>query len=547
MRVFGYQVLARTLQEQGFDTLFYLMGGPMLSAERAWIDAGMRAIDVRHEESAAMMAHAYARVARRPGLCMAASGPGTANLVPGIANAMVDGAPVLAVGGSAAISDRGRGGFQEIDQLALMRPVTKWAEQAHDPRRVPELVATALRHATSGAPGPVYLDMPADILYQSVAETDVRWTAETPLLPRVRPRADAAAIDAAVRLLASVERPIVVSGSGVLWSDAAPALQRFVEAAGVPLYTTPQGRGAIAEDHALCPIFARSVAFAEADLIVVVGTRLNWVIGHAQPPRFRADSRMIQVDIDPAEIGHNRSADVALCGDAAAVLEQLLVASAGAISPSRYARWVERLRSVHERKASQQDAATSLDTTPIHPLRLCREVRGVLERDAVLVVDGHEILNFARQSIPTHVLGHRLNSGPFGHMGVGLPYALGARVAAGPDSQVIALVGDGSLGLSAMELDTAARHGLDVVVVVSNNGGWTSATLDKPGRDLGFTRFDLIAEALGCQGECVEQPQDIGPALQRALASPRPALVNVATDPAAHSQTVGFARYEAMA
>jgi acetolactate synthase-1/2/3 large subunit len=256
---------------------------------------------------------------------------------------------------------------------------------------------------------------------------------------------------------------------------------------------------------------------------------------------------MIQVDIDPAEIGHNRSADVALCGDAAAVLEQLLVASAGAISPSRYARWVERLRSVHERKASQQDAATSLDTTPIHPLRLCREVRGVLERDAVLVVDGHEILNFARQSIPTHVLGHRLNSGPFGHMGVGLPYALGARVAAGPDSQVIALVGDGSLGLSAMELDTAARHGLDVVVVVSNNGGWTSATLDKPGRDLGFTRFDLIAEALGCQGECVEQPQDIGPALQRALASPRPALVNVATDPAAHSQTVGFARYEAMA
>jgi thiamine pyrophosphate-dependent acetolactate synthase large subunit-like protein len=546
MRVVGYQVLARTLQEQGFDTLFYLMGGPMLSAERAWIDAGMRAIDVRHEESAAMMAHAYARVARRPGLCMAASGPGTANLVAGMANALVDGAPVLAVGGSAAISDRGRGGFQEIDQVAMMRPVTKWAEQVHDSRRVPEFVATALRHATSGAPGPVYLDMPADVLYQSVEEADVRWTAESPLLPRVRPHADAATVDAAVRLLASSQRPIVVSGSGVLWSDAARQLQRFIEVTGVPLFTTPQGRGALAEDHPLCPIFARSVAFGEADLIMVVGTRLNWVIGHGQPPRFRGDARMIQVDIDPAEIGHNRPADVALCGDAAAVLEQLTAASARIVNASRYAPWVEHLHQVHVSKAAQQEAAMSTVGTPIHPLRLCREVRDVLQRDAVLVVDGHEILNFARQSIPTFTLGHRLNSGPFGHMGIGLPYALGAR-AAKPAAQVVALVGDGSLGMSAMELDTAARHRLDVIVVVSNNGGWTSATLDKPGRDLGFTRFDLVAQALGCHGECVERPEEIAPALQRALGSGRPALVNVATDPAAHSQTVSFAKYEAMA
>lgn len=546
MRLFGYQVLVRTLQEQGFDTLFYLMGGPMLSAERVAIDAGMRAIDVRHEESAAMMAHAYARAARRPGLCMAASGPGTANLVAGIANALVDGAPVLAVGGSAAVSDQGRGGFQEIDQVAMMRPVTKWAQRAHDSRRVPELVATALRHAASGAPGPVYLDMPADVLYQSVEEIDVAWVGDSPTLPAQRPAGDASSVDAAVRLLAVAERPIVVSGSGILWSGAGAALRSFVETCGIPLFTTPQGRGAVPEDHPLSPIFARSVAFREADLLVVVGTRLNWVIGHALPPRFHPGARMIQVDIDPAEIGHNRPADVGICGDASTVLAQLAGAAPGRVTASRYATWVSHLRTVHEQKAAQHETAMSVAATPIHPLRLCREVRDVLDHDAILVVDGHEILNFARQSIPTHVLGHRLNSGPFGHMGVGLPYALGAR-AAKPDAQIVALLGDGSFGLAAMELDTAARHHLSVTVVISNNGGWTSATLDKPGRDLGGTRFHLVAEALGCHAECVDQPEAIRPALERALSCGGPALVNVITDPAAHSETASFARYEAMA
>jgi len=541
MPLIGSEILVEALRRQGPDTLFYLMGGPMMATERVWVDAGLRAVDVRHEESAAMMAHAYARVSRRPGLCMAASGPGTANLVPGVANAFADGVPLVAVGGSAPLSSRGRGAFQEIDQVAMMRPVTRFAEQATDPRHIPELVGNALRECIA-RPGPVYLDLPADVLYRPVEESEVRWV--HPTASRHRPRADDALVEAAARHILAAERPIVVSGSGVIWSDAGPQLRRFVEMAELPLFTTPQGRGAVPEDHPLCPLHARSVAFREADLVVVIATRLNWIVGHGLPPRFSPGVRMIQIDLDPVEIGHNRPVDVGLAGDAAATLEQLCDALDGAVDLSRHARWVCRLRELDMARRAEQERVMATDQVPIHPLRLCREVREVIDRDAVLVVDGHEILNFARQSIPTHVLGHRLNSGTFGTMGVGLPYALGARVAA-PGTQVVALLGDGSFGLSAMELDTAARHGLDVVVVISNNGGWTAAVGDKPGRDLGFTRYDRLAEALGCQGEHVERPQDIRPALEQALAGGRPALVNVITDPGARSETVPFASYEA--
>jgi acetolactate synthase-1/2/3 large subunit len=541
MPLLGHQILVRALREHDIDTLFYLMGGPMLSAERDWITAGLRAVDVRHEEAAAMMAHAYARVGLRPGLCMAASGPGTANLVPGVANAFVDQAPVLAVGGSSALADAGRGAFQELDQVAMMRPITRWAERVADPRRIPAMVTAALRHATSPNTGPAYLDLPADVLYRSVEEAEVSWTRPP---PRLRPPADPAQVERAIELIGAAARPVVVSGSGVHWSDAAEALRTFVQAAGIPVFATPQGRGALPEDHPLCPVHARSVAFAEADLVLVVGTRLNWVIAHALPPRFAADSLLIQLDIDPAEIGRNRNPDAVLLGDARSVLGQLSEAGQGRLDPTRHAAWLARLQAIASARRAEQEAAMSTDAVPIHPLRLCREVRALLERDAVLVVDGHEILNFARQSIPTHVLGHRLNSGPFGHMGVGLPFALGAKVAK-PQAQVVALVGDGSLGLSIFELDTAVRHGIAVTVVVSNNGGWTSADVNKPGRDLGFTRFHSVAEALGCRAECVEDPAAIRPALQRALASGGPALVNVITDPAAHSHTAPFARYEA--
>jgi acetolactate synthase-1/2/3 large subunit len=333
----------------------------------------------------------------------------------------------------------------------------------------------------------------------------------------------------------------------VWWSDAAAALQTFVEAAGIPFYTKPISRGLIPEDHALSFLNARSTAFTEADVLLAVGTRFDWMIQFGRPPRFGADVKVIHVDVNPAELGHNRDVDVPIAGDARAVLEQLTAEARGKLDPKRYGNWTGRLRVIDAEKGAESDKAMSSDKLPIHPLRLCKEVRDFMRRDTILVVDGQEILNFGRQAIPTYTPGHRLNSGAFGTMGVGLPYGVGAKVAK-PDAQVLVLHGDGSFGINAMDIDTAVRHKINIVCVISNNGGWTadapwSRPLPKPGRNLGFTRYDRLAMDLGAHGEHVEKPNDIRPALERAFAAGKPAVVNVITDHTARAQTVRFSAY----
>jgi len=544
MPITGSELVAQALKRHGVDTFFFLMGAPMLGVEKACITSGMRGIDVRHEQAAAMMAQAYARVSRRTGVAMACSGPGTANLASGLATAYVDCAPVLALGGSSPWSEWGTGSFQEIDQVAIMRPVTKWAERIYETRRIPELVDLALRTAWSGKPGPVYLDLPTDVLLGTVDETAVVWPKhERPV--RARTQASPAAVEATVKLLAQAKKPVLLSGSGVIWSEAWQELQAFVEHAGIPFYTTPQGRGVVPEDHALCFPNARSTALKEADLLMVVGTRINYVFGHLRPPRFRADAKIVRIDVDSTEIDGAQGIDVGLTGDAKEVLGQVLRAAKNTVHAGLYEEWRSQLSRNNTEKAAAQERELATDQSPIHPLRLCKEIRDFMRRDAILCVDGQEILNYGRQSIPTFVAGHRLNSGPFGTMGVGLPFGVGAKAAC-PDKQVIVLHGDGSFGLNGMELDTAARHKLPLMVVVSLNGGWTADPKgEKPGRNLGYTRFEKMAEALGCHGEYVEKAADIRGALERAqkaVDAGRPALVNVVTDHAARATTVRFSK-----
>jgi acetolactate synthase-1/2/3 large subunit len=272
---------------------------------------------------------------------------------------------------------------------------------------------------------------------------------------------------------------------------------------------------------------------------------MNFVNGFFTPPRFSAAAKIIQVNIDPGEIGLTRPCNAGIVGDAKAVLEQLVTEGKSNLGASRYSAWVKHLRGIDEARTAEQEKRMSSDAVPIHPLRLCKEIRDFLKRDDYLVVDGQEILNFGRQSIPTFEPGHRLNSGTWGTMGVGLPFGLGVKVAH-PDKRVLVLHGDGSFGLNGMEMDTAARHKINVVCVVSLNGGWTADTqtgLVKPGRNLGFTRYDKMAEALGCHGEYVEEPGQIRPALERAFASGKPALVNVKTDHRAAATTAKFSAY----
>ena len=543
----GSEILAKALKREGVDELFFLMGGPMLAAEAATIKEGIRCIDVRHEQAAAMMAQAYSRLQQRPGFCMAASGPATINLSTGLANALIDCCPVVALGGASPVLGNGKQVFQEIDQMEIMSGCVKYAARIHDARRIPEMLNVAIQRAMSGKPGPVYLDLPGDTLYQMVDEKDIDWSQSGRPILGARVPAPQAQIEELVAALGKAERPVLLTGSGIIWSRAWEEMQAFVDATGIPFYTTPQGRGVVPEDHPCCFPAARSTAFRDADLIAVVGTRLNYIVGHLAPPRFSGDATIARIDIDVEEIAESaRAVDIGIVADAKVALGQLNQAIAGKIDPAQYDHWRSSLAEKEASKRAGPGSNSLSDAVPIHPLRLCEEVKNFMDRDAVLVVDGQEILNYGRQSMPTFAPGHRLNSGPFGTMGVGLPFGLGAKVAK-PDNQVIVVHGDGSFGLNAMELDTAVRHKIPVLVVISLNGGWTAdPEKEKPGRDLGYTRYDKMAEALGCYSEYVEEPGEIQAALERAQAKVDEgmvAVVNVKTDWAAQAVTQRFATY----
>jgi acetolactate synthase-1/2/3 large subunit len=539
--VMGYELVAQALKNEGADTMFFIMGGPMLGAQDACRKLGMRMIDVRHEQAAAMMANAYARLTGKAGVCSTASGPAATNLLTGLAHALTDAAPVIALGGASPIHHFHTEAFQEVDQLNMMRPAAKWAGQAISPKRIPEYINIAYRQAMTGRMGPAYLDLPGDVLYSRVNEDEVVWPA--PAQTHHRVLGDPGLVQEAVHLLARAQRPIIVSGSGILWSNASAELEQLVNETGIPFWTTPQGRGVVPEDHPRCFLSARNMAFREADVVMFIGTRFNYVISHGQAPRFNADAKVIQVNIDPAEIGRGRPVDVGIVGDAKAVLGQMLSLVRGKFEPTRETPWIDALREQDLKGQARLEPFMHSDAVPVHPLRLCKEVREFLPRDGILVVDGQEILNYGRQSIPTYTPGHRLNSGSFGTMGVGVPFGVGAK-AAKPDKPVLVLHGDGSFGMNAMEMDTAVRHHLPIVTVISLNGGWTADPEgNKIGRQLGYQRYEKLMDAFGGHGEYVETPAEIRPALERAFASGKAAIVNVKTDFRARATTMRFTDY----
>ena len=538
----GEEIIARGFQNEGVDTIFFMMGGPTSGTAGACLELGMRGIYVRHEQAAAMAAHAYARVTGRPGICITPSGPGTANAVTGLGNAWADASPIVAIGGAAPLRTATMDSFQEMDQLAMMRPVVKAAYRVELAERLPLMLSLAFREAMDGKKGPVYLDLPGDVLMKSVDEERLDWPTDS----RVDSRSagDPAQLRRAVEMLASAQRPLVVTGSGVLWSGASPELQRFVDTTGIPHYATPQGRGVIPEDDPRAFPAARSLAFREADVVLVIGARANSMLSFLRAPRFAVDARFVVVNVDGTEIGHNRGVEVGVLGDAKLVLQQLLEEAKGRVQFGEDHAWVQKLAEKQRGNEERNGAMLYSEQVPIHPMRLCRELRELISRDTILVTDGHEILNFGRQSIPVYEPGTSLNAGPHGCMGIGIPFGIGAKVAA-PDKPVVVLSGDGAFGWNGMDMDSAIRHGLNIVVVMSNNGGFTSTkTGGSIGRDLGHQRYDKIVEALGGHGEWVEQPGDIRPAIERALAAGKPALVNVVTDPDATIATdMGFSGY----
>ncbi len=512
--------------------MFTLVGGHTTPIVDACPDAGVRLIDVRHEEAAAHMAHGYARATGRTGVALVTAGPGLTNTASGVAHAWASGAPTVLIAGRAPLAQHDRGALHEMDQLAFMRPITKWATTVHEPARLPEYVERALRTARSGRPGPVLLEIPSDVLRTELATEP----APAAIQAVTRAGAEHAAIEAAAAVLNGAERPLVVAGSGVLWAGASAELVAVVERVRAPVLVSPSARGVVPYEHPNHVPAARSKALKEADTVLVVGSRFNFMLAYGQPPRWSPDVRIVQVDIEPEALGNNRAVDVPLVGDAAVVLEQLV-----AQLPDRPdAGWLAELQATDRSRRSALRDDSMIDATPIHPLRLLAELGDVLEPDAFVACDGGDILSFARQALPSTTAGGWIDSGPFGSLGYGIPAAIAAKVAS-PERQCIALLGDGALGLQAMELDTAARHGLGILVVVSTNGAWAIETTSQEmefgravGTQLERRPYHTLAESLGCDAVEITDPAELGAALGSAPRD-RPLFVNVQTDPEAKS------------
>jgi len=517
--VTGGELIARSLSAHGVSHLFGLSGGHIDPTWSAAPRHGIRVVDVRHEAAAAYAAEGWALATGEPGVCIVTAGPGLTNAVTGLATARESGTPVVCVAGAATARGRDAGEVESLDQLALATSVTKWARVVPHADQLPDYVAAAFRQAATGRPGPAYLEVPIDVVHSWVDDADLEVRAPQGRAQR-RVAAPAELIEDAARTLERAERPAVLAGSGVFWSDAAGHLETFVTETGIPVVTRQQGRGTIPDDHPHC--FGRDWqnVLAQADVVLVVGTQLNYFSGYGH---FGHLDRLIQVDIDPTQLGR---ADLGIVGDAGAVLAQLTEAVPRLATDG----WVSRLRRQADQIAIRKAVMAQSDAMPIHPLRLCAEISERLERDATVITDGSNNLMWTNVGFQALEPGRLPGMSQLGTIGHGVGYALAAACAR-PGTQVLWVVGDGSFGFHATELDTAARHGLPIVTVIMNNGGWSASWVP-----LGLRHYERMAGAFDGHGELVEKPEQIGPALssafERARGSGEPSILNVIVDPA---------------
>ena len=542
----GGRLVAEALKAGGIDTVFTLAGGHVMPVLDACVPVGLRVVDVRHEGAATFAAEGWALATGRPGVAIATAGPGFTNALSGLFDAGLWNVPMLLLGGRSGLRTAGQGAVADLDQRAIATPGVKWAATCVETARLPRAVAEALYRARAGRPGAVYLELPQDVLTG-------RATGPAPAregFPAELPRATAAApdLERALTLLRGAEKPLIVAGGGAFWSGAGEAIARLSEVAGIPVTTTSSARGLVPDSHEWClgSLVHGGIALVMADVVLVLGSAFNANLGYGRPPLFGADQRVIQVDVTADALGGNRLPEVGLVGDVACVADDLAGGWDGGGRPSGRHEWLaEARRLVAASRLGWDQQLDEHEGERLHAGVVAREVarfaREVAGGGATLVADGGDALAWALGYFPAELPGRFLSTTTaLGTLGVGLPFALAAR-AARPDEPVFVFAGDGAFGLSAMEVDTAVRHGLPVVVVVSNNAGWGDVRHEfEAGRgyegprvaaELGFTRYDLVARGLGAHGEHVRRLDELRPALRRACDSGLPAVVNVETDP----------------
>jgi acetolactate synthase-1/2/3 large subunit len=527
MDAHGGRIVARALKSRGVDHLFTLSGGHLFSIYDGCKAEGVEIVDVRHEQTAVFAAEGLAKATRGLGVAALTAGPGVTNGLSAIAGAQANNSPVGVLGGRAPEMRWGSGSLQEIDHLPFVSPLVKSAATVKEPGRIAAMTAAALDLALAAPSGPTFIDYPMDVVF-SEAELEVPAAVAAPAAE------PAAGVEEAAALLAAAERPVIMAGTGLYWGRGEGELQALAEALDIPVFLNGLGRGCLAADHELAFSRARGTALKGADVALVVGVPMDFRLGFGGS--FGEETKIVRLDVAANALTANRMPDVDLVGDVR--VSVAAIREAASRSEARSGHWLEQLRAVEAEKRGAEQEELNDSRSPLHPVRIYKELGEVLDRDAIVVGDGGDFVSYAGRFIDTYEPGCWMDPGPFGCLGAGPGQAIGAKVAH-PDRQVCLLLGDGAFGFAGMEFDTLARHGLGVVGVMGNNGIW--ALEHHPMKFLyGYsvaaelqpeTRYDQLVESLGCDGVLVRDPSELRPALERAFESGRPTLVNVLTDP----------------
>src|SRR4051794_38294995 len=533
----GGRLVARRLKAHGVRKLFTLSGGHLFSIYDGCRTEGIELIDVRHEQTAAFAAEGWAKVTREPGVAALTAGPGVTNGMSAIASAQQNGSPLVVLGGRAPAFRWGQGSLQEMDHVPFVRPLVKYAATPGSTAEIPGLVDEAFAAATTPHTGPAFVDFPLDHVFMEAPEGEEGDDTTAPPRTRAAEHADARELDRAIALLREAERPVIMAGTGLYWGRGEDELRALAEALGIPVFLNGLGRGCLPADHELAFSRARGAGLGGADVALVIGVPLDFRLGFGAS--IAEDAQLIRLDAAPNALSANRAPQLDLVGDVAASLAAIREAvGAGGEGSGRTGPWLAQLRQVEEEKRAAEQEELNDARSPLHPVRVYKELGEVLERDAIVVGDGGDFVSYAGRFIETYQPGCWMDPGPFGCLGAGPGQAIGAKLAH-PERQVCLLLGDGAFGFAGMEFDTMARHGLPVVGVMGNNGIW--ALEHHPMKFLyGYsvaaelrpeTPYEQMVEALGCDGVLVREPDELRPALERAFESGRPTLVNVLTDP----------------
>lgn len=532
----GADLFASTLLQLGIQDIFTLVGDHLNEALIACHRAGIRIIDMRHESGVTHAADAWARIHRKPAVSLVTGGPGHTNSLTGLATANLAASPLIAVSGAPALSLAGRQVFQVIDQTAMARPAVKWAAEATRATQIPYLLGRAYQEANSGRKGVAYLTIPVDVFAAS---------AENPLpapLPGPAPHLapSAGEVEEALDLLAQAKQPLVIAGSGVWWSQADCELESFLQATGLPLFTVTMARGILPDtrpdvfgyaDPAINRAFVPIAR--EADVVLVLGKRLDYRLALGGPRLFRPETLLIQVDVHAPELGANRRIRLGICADVKATLAEMNARAKTRCWPDRKA-WFETIRRHTAEFQSRLEEAAQDRGAPPSPAAIYAALRHCLPEETLISWDGGDFVHWGRAMLAARRRGGWLRLGPMGTIGSALPNAVALQLAH-PDQPVVLITGDGSLGFYIAELETLVRYNLPVVIIVGNDGGWGlerelqreltgGATV---ACELQHTRYDLVMKGFGGEGETVERIEELAPAVKRAFDSRKPYLINV--------------------